>query len=199
MFAPRWRTALATLTILALGACGSDDDLVGPGDSQLSQAQSMEMFNVFMTISNEALAGVTASRGLPEGISAAAAVGSFEHTGSCPLGGNVSFKGSYTDEVDDNGTGSFAFDLTETPTGCKANSSYGAVTFDGDPNLHVSYRVDVKNENPTTFRWTMKGALRFSGGVTGTCATDMDYSLNYQTQKFTMNGTMCGHQVSYQG
>lgn len=195
----RARAPLAAFALLALSACGDDDHPVEPGESGLTQQQTVAVFNSFMDVSNKVLSGEVSSRAAPGAISAAMAPQPFELTGPCPLGGNLSFQGAFTDDVDNNGTGTSAFDLTETPNGCKANSSLGQLTFDGDPNLQVSYALDWKDHNPTLFRWTMKGALRFSGALAGSCTADLSYTLDYGTKKSSMSGKMCGHELRLGG
>jgi len=199
MFLPRARSTLAAFALLALGACGDDDHPLKPGESGLTQQQTMAVFNSFMDVNNQVLSGSATGRAAPGGISAAMSPLPFELTGPCPLGGMLSFQGVFTEDVDDNGTGTSIFDLTETPNGCKASSTLGQVTFDGDPNLQVSYAMDWKEYTPTLFRWTMKGALRFSGAAVGSCTADLSYTLDYGTRKYTMTGIMCGHQLRFSG
>jgi hypothetical protein len=211
MAASRARAALATILILALGACSDDDHPVGPDAQRPSEQQAMVAFNALMDASNQVFAGASGSTLTPAGISAAvggillggvsaaAKTSPFELSGPCPLGGSISFRGSYTDSADSSGTGSTLFDLTQVPSGCKATSELGPITFDGDPDLHVTYSVDWKNRTPAVFRWTMKGALRFRGAVTGTCSTDAAYTMDYPSKKAAMTGTMCGYRLHLEG
>src|SRR5690606_1753254 len=61
----------------------------------------------------------------------------------CELGGSIGLEGTITDEVDDQGTGTFSMDLRETPNDCVVSTTEGQFTINGDPNLRITVDLTV--------------------------------------------------------
>ncbi len=180
-----------TLLVLALFFFTACSDSVDANEGAIDQAVSMEIFSQLntqiMTIAFSTAATKTAST-LDDIV--------IDRTVDCDGGGSVTVTGTITSQnFDENGTGTFGYDLRQKPSGCRITTSQGPFSVDGDPDIRVSAAVDYDEWVPQgVFEFGYKGGYKWSGpDGSGGCRIDLDYAFNYTTQKMSMKGRMCGY------
>jgi hypothetical protein len=199
----RARVSAATTALalgLSLGACG---DSSGPSEPALNQATSMELLGYLFSIAFSFGMGADAAGlidGLPPALSADTY--SFDETTSCPRGGNIRLEGTITDNTNAQGTGSVALQFKQTPAGCRVETQEnGVFEMNGNPSIGLAMSSNFVNHEPSgemTFQYT--GGFRWAGqGQSGSCDMNVTYRFNYQTQTVRVNGTMCGHNMNFNG
>jgi hypothetical protein len=112
-------------------------------------------------------------------------------TGPCTGGGTISVSGDIDGTLDNSGDGSFATQITVTPTSC----SVAGTTFNGDPNIMIDGQIGFVSNNfvyPVTFMET--GGISFGPNPSGTCQVNVTYTFN--SSSCTVTGTVCGKSVN---
>lgn len=168
----------------------------------INQAVSMEIFNQLLTEI------FTMSFGLfkeTDGISETAYVPAVHFSTQnisdsfpCDLGGNILVTGSMTNTTNNEGNGSFSFDIKQKPNNCVIGTTQGNFTVNGSPDISFQAASSVQDwQFVGTYSFTIQGGYNWSGsGSSGSCSIDMAYIYNWSTQQFSMSGTMCGYNYS---
>lgn len=117
----------------------------------------------------------------------------------CNEGGVLNVNGSYTDNVNEQGTGTVAFNLSSNPDECGIQTSQGLYVVDGDPGLGTQFSVDLVEGDPVgnlTLAYT--GGYLWSGpDGSGSCSVNVSYVFNWTNPgQFSITGNMCGHRFS---
>jgi len=180
----------SAVAVLALFATGCSDS-AGP-ESSLDQVVAMEVYAEVMSAVGEALAG--ASFGRPEtgmGDRIASAMDSFTETVACAQGGSITVNLSYTNGVNQNGTGTFSGSFTETFSNCQLMISSGPVTVVGDPNLTGTFSEQMSNWNLVNGSLTFGGGFRVTGSASGRCKVDLSVQYGPSGPQYP-SGSICG-------
>src|SRR5690606_33484820 len=120
-------------------------------------------------------------------------------TAQCVQGGTIEVEGTFTDDVGDDGAGTFTMSLRQTPKNCGVQTSEGLFRVDGAPNLSVTASmVVVSGWDVADFKATYKGGFAWTGPAgSGNCSMDVTFDVNYKNpQASKVTGKMCGHSVS---
>lgn len=186
----RLRGATALAAALAVASCGSDST----GPSALTPAASLEIASqlMFSIVGMGFIgAGVTA-----DGEPAILAEETISETVPCEAGGTVTVEGTFGHNLDEQGTGTFAYDLRQRPNDCGMQTSQGVFRVTGSPHLQLTANVTTQNfQLVGVSTWTFVGGFTFTGsGGTGSCQVNMAWSINWQAPEQTaVTGSMCGH------
>jgi hypothetical protein len=187
--------AVALALALSTGACSDST-----GVSSLDQAAAMELAAemgfglIFMGME---FWGSGSGASMAAASTVLANTATFSETVPCDAGGTTAVQGSWTDGLNEEGTGTFSFSSTQTPSNCGMNTSQGVFTVNGNPNLSASATATVQEWDLMTMVMSMGGGFTWSGqGGSGSCNINIDYSFNFQTFSLTMTGSVCGHSVT---
>src|SRR5690606_14617035 len=179
-------TRLYSAILLAALAAGCGRGAAGPNQARLSQETTLEIASaLFAELFATGFAGEDGAwpgDDVPAGAPLFNLMPTQEisATGPCELGGSISFEGTITDEVDDQGTGTFSMDLRETPNDCVVSTTEGQFTINGDPNLRITVDltapVDVELAD---IAMSIGGGFRWSGQPgSGRCGVDVTFVMN---------------------
>jgi hypothetical protein len=204
------KRVLSSASALLLGAflatgCGSDS--TGPS-ADLTAEESLEVFG-------EVLAAVFAvgfgdGGGSPQMLAAtgasgadlaAALVETINETVPCEGGGSITVQGTIDDDTDENGNGTFTFNLTETLNNCGIQTESGqSYRVNGAPHIQMAGAMTFTEEGPAgPFTMSFNGGLAWtstSGGRSGTCSLNLNYSIDMSTFVGSVQGSICGHAVN---
>lgn len=196
--------AVALLTGFAVSGCASDS--TGPSGG-IEPAVALQIHSVLFTEVMLAAFGALSELPLAPGQSASAqgtdgpllqAFETIEATAACELGGTVHVQGVITDFVNDNGNGSVALTLQQTPQGCVvATSGFGSYTISGQPSLTIDADIAFANSGQSfTGSFAYGGGYAWSGGgESGTCSLDYSMNFAFPSQAVSLTGMMCGHSL----
>jgi hypothetical protein len=194
----RVRAAVAATAIFGLTACG---DSSGPGSTgDISQAAAMEIATellMFMFMVDFNVAEGAAAYGIAADRPAFSVTETFDETVPCNQSGTMRINGSYTDNVNASGTGSVSVDLRQTPNNCGVQTSQGLFNVNGNPNIRWTTSFNLSNWEPVgNLVFKMTGGFNYTGAGSGSCAIDVTYTINYNTNAFNASGRMCGHNIT---
>lgn len=197
---PRRSTAVRRFAWIAftgaLLGCGSDSTGPKGGQSTLTSAQA-EL--VASGIFEEVSLALSKSGFAPQLAPSAARFSSVPLTGSasinapCTNGGNISGTYNYSDDVGANGSGTATGTMTVTMAGCKVSTGTELIAVSGNLTYTFSFAFS-QTASLDTFDWRGTGSFNWNGGSCG-----IDYTIHYTGAtggKFTINGTICGVNVS---
>lgn len=195
-FFPR-AAALLLICPLLLTACS---DSVDAGDQALDQATSMEIFTELNTQIMLIAFSQTAKNGEPSDDLRAAVLEDIiiNNTAACNGGGSITVTGTVSsNSFDNDGNGTFGYDLRQKPESCRISTNQGTFSVDGDPEIRVTANIDYNEWEPVgMFEFGYRGGYTWSGsGSSGGCQINMDYAFNYSTNQMSMKGHMCGYQI----
>jgi len=184
-------------------ACGRD--AAGPDQARLSQETTLEiasalfaeLFATGFVVEDGAWPGDDVPAGAP--LFNLMPTQEISVTGPCELGGSISFEGTITDEVDEQGNGRFAMDVRETPQDCVVATSEGQFTVNGDPNLRITVDLTVPEDvEITAIAMSISGGFRWNGQPgSGRCGVDVTITVNVaEPEAATAAGRVCGYDVS---
>lgn len=188
-----WPLAL----LVALAACGDDDDPTGvTGDAlngdevaALAEVVAGTMFSTFEQTPEP-----------PQAPGPALATGSFSLNTSlpCELGGVVAVSGTLLFDIDDEtGDGTLDYTVTQDHQDCVAEAEDGMrFTLNGAPNVSADFVATLEGTG-LTFAGGYVGAVSWvTGARSGTCSMDVDFSLTgdveAETGTASISGTVCG-------
>jgi hypothetical protein len=197
-------SAFALAAAFGAAACGSDS--TAPGTAELSPSASMEiaveLLGAVMEIGFDALgapgAGEAFLAGTPPEIPGASFnTETITETVPCEHGGSIAVTGTFTDEISEEGTGSFSFELRQNPQGCGIHTSEGFFTVNGNPELVVGGDMTVSEWEPGTMTMSFSGGYSWAGDPgSGSCGMNVIFVMDFaDPDGFTMNGSICGHSV----
>jgi hypothetical protein len=170
-------------------ACGGDS-ATGP-KSQLSQAEAQQVaINLFNEVDHAlqtfgALAPTAAARSV-----AAQPTQSF--SSNCTNGGSLSGSFTYTDNLDNQGTGSVTGSVTITPNGCQVSTGTRLIAVGGSINFSFSLAF-TQGAQSGDFTFHGGGAFTWSGG---SCPMDYTVTLTPAGNE-TISGTLCGETINF--
>jgi hypothetical protein len=199
---------MAILLLIVTGAgfqWGCSDSSSGNDDDVISQAASMEILTQLTTQTmmlgfavienvNEPGDDAFSSRGNVNTIAE-----DFSHIVPCSQGGVLNVTGSYSDNVNEQGTGTMAFNVRSNPDECGVQTSQGVYIVDGNPDLGTQFSLTLEEWDPVgnlTLAYT--GGYNWSGpDGSGSCAVNVSYVFNWMNPgQFSITGTMCGYTFS---
>lgn len=196
------RFPLVTVAMLAvLSACGGDDDPLGVNSGDPLTEEEIEA--VFFAIS-DAFAELSFAPAQAGPARATVSVSeSFSGSAPCAEGGSISANGSVSGTADDETfVLDLAYQLRMTPSACAVPTETNTVTLDGSPYLQLDMDF-LLTETVIDVTGSYSGGIAFtsSDGRSGSCAFDVDFSVNAnldaQSGTSSASGTVCG--VSAQG
>lgn len=188
-------TVLTSLVFLTAG-CGDDEggDPTAP-ESDLTQAEALEIFGEVM--------GAVFSVGLgapaPVGTPLAQQTITINESAPCEGGGTIDLTGTFDYDVDQAGNGTYGYNLVQTPNNCGVATSSGAsYTVNGNPNIQMNGSYTIASGAPVgAFGMTFTGGMSWvGGGESGSCTIDLTYSFNWTAGSGTVQGTMCGYSLN---
>lgn len=159
---------LISFALIALIGCGGDEPT-------LSEAETQQALTAVTTASTVGVNAATVEVNGQEGrvtVDAAA---------SCLGGGTVGARGELEITAT---TASYSLDLTFDAC------SDGNVAVDG----LLSYTGSASEQSVSL---SISGEVTLSGAIQGTCAIDIEQSVNAATSSISMNGSACGNDVSF--
>jgi hypothetical protein len=197
--------ALAPILALGLAACGGG--FTASGDP-LTESEAADLAAGLV---EGGFAGFGSFAGAPSRAPSATATNvtvTLNDTAPCEGGGTVALNGSMTANVDQSGnSGTFGFNYTVTPSGCKTTSGDKTFTISGDPNLKAKGDFSFSSgTNSSTF----EGSLTYNGkfswtssdGRAGSCGVDLTANYDFTfggitaTGSASVSGTVCGVTVN---
>lgn len=196
------RTALAATIAFSLTACGDDNGL-GP-TIQLSDAQAEEVMAVLGGLalgSVEMPAQAASAIATLRNPGVALATVNLDETLGCPVSGTRHTTGSIvTNDADTQIDANF----TQTYTNCAAPAESGTVwTFNTAPSLALTLSATDNLATETiTLAMNFNGAFQVSSddGRSGSCVITLAWNMTMNESAGSMsasvNGTVCGRQVS---
>lgn len=195
----RTRTGAITLLVIApllLTACG--DSSVGADEQVLDQTTSQEIFfELSSQIMGIAFGAFKSDAGVPLPAATAEDL-PISVTADCTSGGTVTVNGVISSLGTDN-SGTVGFDLRQKPSGCAIETSMGTIVVDGNPDLRITANVQIRNGEPVgEFILGYQGGFKWNGADgAGSCMVDMSYSINVETEEFSIRGSMCGNNLNW--
>ncbi len=205
----RLLSGLCAVAALGLTGCGgnftaSGDPLSDSEAADLASALAEGGFAGFGTF------GAAAPSRAPREAATSITV-AIDEAPPCDGGGTTAIKGSMTADVNQAGTGgTFKFNYTVAPNGCKVTTSGGKTfTLTGDPNLKVQGDFTFSDTGTAS---SFQGSLTYDGkfnwtssdGRAGACGVDLtaNYNFSFNTSgssgSATLTGTVCGVTVNRQ-
>jgi hypothetical protein len=199
---------ITVLLLIATGAgfqWGCSDSTSGNDEDVINQQASMEILTQLTTQTMMLGFGVIETSVAP-GEEAFTKPGrlstiaeDFSEILPCNEGGVLNIHGSYTDNVNEEGTGTVAFNLNSNPDECGVQTSQGVYIVDGDPGLSTQFSLDLVDWDPAgNFTLAYTGGYLWSGpDGSGSCSVNVSYVFNWTNpEQFTITGDMCGHTFS---
>lgn len=191
----------SSLLVLAFGGlafgCGGNDS-TGPEESTLSQAEAMQVFGEILSAVFSVGAGAPAQH--TPGPAATPTTLTVDASSPCSGGGAIAVTGQYAWDFDQNGNGSYTYDIVETPNACGVTAASGSYLVNGHPNIHMSGSYSTASYQPTgSFQMTFEGGMSWStssGGGTGSCSISLNYDLAWSTSHGSVTGSICGYTIN---
>jgi hypothetical protein len=198
---------LALAPVLALGVAACGGGFTASGDP-LTESEAADLAAGLVEGGFAGFGSFAGAPGKAPSMPAATVTISLDDTAPCEGGGTVALKGSMTVSGNESGTsGTFGFDYTVTPSGCKTTSGDKTFTISGDPNLKVKGDFSFSSGTETE---TFEGSLSYDGkfnwtssdGRAGACGVDLSANYDFTvggttaTGSATLSGTVCGVTVN---
>ena len=161
---------LTALVLMTSVGCG------GGGDT-LTEQQTMQALTAMGSATGLSLAAANSEVQITSGQV------TVNSSASCPSGGSARASG----QVLVNGTSDFQYTLGISMSSCNV----GNLTMNGQLDTTGTF-----NSNGATL--SLDGQITFSGGITGTCVFNIDFSVNPQTGSLSYKGKACGRSVNIQ-
>jgi hypothetical protein len=172
-------------------ACGGGESATGPKGDQLSAAEAQQVaIGLFAEVDSAlsrlgAVAPTAAARSL-----ATQPTQTFSST--CTNGGTLNGSLTFTDGIDNQGTGSLTGSVDVTPNGCKVSTGTRLIAVGGSINFTFSVTL-TQGVQTGNFNFHFGGAFTWSGG-----SCPMDYTVSVTPQgKETVSGTLCGQTINF--
>jgi hypothetical protein len=179
--------ALLPLVILVSSACSSDSS-TGPQTTTttMTQQEALAVASGIFTEISRALSTTTGGLNVAPARASASVMPTQSFNSPCAAGGKIGGSLTYTDNINDAGTGSFTGSMTIAPQGCMISNGTkliavgGQWTFDFSINLNQAALVNM------TMRG--RGTLTWDGG-----SCSLDYTMNLSGDGHgSVTGTFCG-------
>lgn len=182
---------------LALAACGDDDPTLP--DDALTEAEVVALI--------EALFETAVDPSFPDdgaaGAPAATARVSFpiDESVPCVLGGSIRMRGSVTVTLDDEESGTYEHEITQTHQNCgvRPPSLDATFVFAGAPSIVSTMEAEIEGGEVVDFEGAEEGTVRWTlGERQGRCEVDLEYAISATVPtdpSIRVTGTVCGRQV----
>ena len=195
---------LLCATLLPLAAC--DRAATTPSDAEISAAEANALAIGFDGLGLVVLGGLDLFGGIDFNVSSSSASESrpidvqFTRTHACPEGGSVAVAGHVRGTVDRAARStSIRIDATKTQQDCAWETRRGVtVAVSGNPNIAVAASYKLENGRPSGLQTvTQKGAFTWTRGTgeSGSCAVDLNSTLDPENGTYTLSGTLCDRKV----
>jgi hypothetical protein len=173
----------------AFVACGSDS--TAPKSNALTPLEAQQVAIAIFTEVSKALATVTFSA--PAGASSSvAAMPTAPITSNCTNGGTITGSYTFTNGLDNQGTGTVTGSMTITPNACKVSTGSRVIAVGGSINFTYSLSY-AKYAQAGNFTFHGGGGFTWDGG-----SCPMDYTVTLTPQgKETVSGTLCGQSINF--
>ncbi len=198
---------VAASTTLA-AACSSATDPARNPANRLSADEAGAIASAFVAQMYGAVGGATHLAGIPASLAfsraptapASAADGlprlvlspvSFSE--ACPLGGSVTGTATFTENLDERGSGTITSTITSTPQGCVVSAGDRNVAVTGAPAIAMAIAIPV-----AAFAQSGIATVRISGGFSwsgGSCQLDYTASVA-PAGTGSVSGTVCGQSIN---
>jgi len=117
----------------------------------------------------------------------------------CSEGGSMAVNGTFTNNINDAGTGNASFDMRNNPTNCGMVTSEGVFKVNGNPDLRTTFAMNYSEWEPVgNFTFAFTGGYNWTGsGGSGSCSMNVAYTFNFDNPGLiTITGSMCGYSFS---
>jgi hypothetical protein len=176
-------------TVGAFVACGGDS--TGPKTNALTALEAQQVAVAIFTEVSKALAtvGATAPTGASRSV---AAMPTQPFSSNCTNGGTITGTYTFTNGLDNQGSGTVTGSMTITPNACKVSTGSRVIAVGGSINFTYSLSY-AKYAQSGNFTFHGGGGFTWEGG-----SCPMDYTVTLTPQgKETVSGTLCGQSINF--
>ena len=178
--------ALLSVGVLTLSACSSDSSTAPPTTTTMTQQEALAVASGILTEVSRALSTTTGGLDVAPARGSASVMPTQSFNSPCAAGGKISGSLTYTDNVNDAGTGSFTASMTIAPQGCMISNGTKLIAVGGQWTFDISMNLNQAALVNMTIRG--RGTLTWDGG---NCS--IDYTMNLTGDGHgSVTGTFCG-------